>query len=113
MKFRPEEELESYWASRDAKFERLAQRLRSEGFVIEHCGGVAPVQIWGKLPNGQRFYFRARYESAELSVGGPDPADTGERNEKVTRWQHYAAGHIEADEAEEVLKELLIKIKMS
>lgn len=36
---------------------------------------AAPVQIEGALPNGEPFYFRARFDGVTLDVGKDDPAD--------------------------------------
>lgn len=44
------------------------------GLKIETLGGAAPVQGWGTY-NGERFYFRYRYNNAQLHVGPPRDDD--------------------------------------
>jgi hypothetical protein len=43
--------------------------------VVAMTCQAAPVQIGGALPNGEPFYFRARFDGVTLDVGKDDPAD--------------------------------------
>lgn len=77
--------------------------LRREGWVAEITCSAAPVQIEGRLPGGQQFYFRARHGDATLAVDGDDPSDIPEweRSER-----HEEASHLPADDGEDIIRRL-------
>jgi hypothetical protein len=77
--------------------------LRQEGWVAEMTCSAAPVQVEGRLPDGRRFYFRARHSEATLAVGGDDPSDVPEweRSER-----HEMASHLPADDGEDIIRRL-------
>lgn len=47
---------------------KLLDRLNSEGFRVEYCGGACPVQIGGWLPTGEYFHFRSRGHQVSLEI---------------------------------------------
>jgi|SRR5919108_1926774 hypothetical protein len=63
------------WKAVDRAWRPVLERLRNEGFDIEERGvGIAfPVQLSGRLPTGESFYFRERSGHVWLGVGGDDP----------------------------------------
>ena len=61
------------------------------------------MQLDGRTPDGQRFYFRSRHEDVLLAIGGDDPVDgpAWEAGE-----QHPAASHLPAKDGHEVIRRL-------
>lgn len=55
-------------------WERAMESLRQDGWTIEMTCPEGPVQLEGRLPTGEPFYFRSRHQHASLGVGGGDPA---------------------------------------
>lgn len=90
----------------DAAWQRLLPELRAEGWHIELTCFAAPIQLEGKVPGGDWFYYRCRWNTCSLSVGGDDPADgavwSGERKVDGA----HAASHLHPDEAVRILLEL-------
>jgi hypothetical protein len=58
------------WKDLEREWEPIVERLRKEGFDVQHFTIAMPVQIIGVLPGGEPFYFRERYGHAYLGVGG-------------------------------------------
>jgi len=91
----------------------LKDRLEAEGFAIrpdpDMFPSMAPIQLEGRLPSGEQFYFRGRGRQCSLSIapseGDPVGAPTWMRD--VSRWEWPKAGSLPAEEAEAVLRELL------
>jgi hypothetical protein len=64
------------WALKhEAEWLAVLTTLEAEGWQAALTCSAAPVQVEGLLPNGERFYFRARHTEACLGVGGADPSD--------------------------------------
>jgi hypothetical protein len=61
-----------WYQEREADWEAFFATLRVEGWTVKHVGLAAPLQLEGRLPNGEAFYFRARRDEVSLGVGG-DP----------------------------------------
>jgi hypothetical protein len=55
-------------------WERAVTALHREGWTAT-VSVPAPVQVFGTLPTGQKYYFRARHTDVSLAIGGDDPAD--------------------------------------
>jgi len=92
------------WAStHEQAWQDVIAVLRREGWTAEMTCSAAPVQIEGRLPGGQPFYFRARHGDAMLAVGGDDPADipAWERSER-----HAMASYLPADDGEHIIRRL-------
>lgn len=79
---------------REAGWQAGLVRLRAEGWQAALTCASAPVQIEGRLPSGERFYFRARHDEVSLSVGGTDPAEVQdwERGERYPGASFLPAG---------------------
>jgi hypothetical protein len=77
--------------------------LQAEGWTAELTCTAAPVQVEGRLPSGDLFYFRARHDEALLAIGGPDPAD-------VAAWEHSerhpGASYLPAQEGLAIIRRL-------
>jgi hypothetical protein len=92
------------WASaHEQAWQNVIAVLRREGWVAEVTCSAAPVQIDGRLPGGQPFYFRARHGEATLAVGGDNPSDipNWERSER-----HEMASHLPPDDGEDIIRRL-------
>jgi hypothetical protein len=63
----------------------------------------APVQIWGTLPSGEKFYFRARHDEVSLAVGGEDPADGAPWRRVVTYGSGSDASYLSAEDGVPIL----------
>jgi hypothetical protein len=61
------------WAH-EACWQELVEALRADGWQAELTCLAAPVQLEGRLPSGELFYFRSRHNDVTLSVGGDDPS---------------------------------------
>lgn len=75
--------------------------------TITSLEGSAPVQGDGTLPDGKAFYFRARYESWEFSVGATDDEaidGTGWSWEEPYGDRIFAAGYMDEDEARAIIE---------
>ena len=40
------------------------------GIKLDYFGGYAPIQAWGEV-EGQKFYFRARWDEWQFEIGKP------------------------------------------
>lgn len=87
----------------DAVWRPLLARLRAQGFEVEVTAYAAPVQLEGRVPSGPRFYYRCRWETCTLGVGGDDPADVAEWEGERFLEGEYSAGHLAPAEAVRVL----------
>ena len=60
-------------------FEEVRRTLEAVGWTFTSPpGGAAPVQAWGRLPGGEAFYLRCRWDVCRLDVRAdidPDSAD--------------------------------------
>ncbi len=66
---------------------------------IAWLGGNCPVQAEGQI-NGKEFYFRARYNSWSLRIGGSDVVMNPEwSHEEDYGYSPFAAGWMTEDEA--------------
>lgn len=95
---------ESGWAyTHAAQWRAGLAALAAAGWQAELTCLAAPVQVEGRLPTGEPFYFRARHGEACLGAGGPDPAD-------IPEWErcraHPDAGHLPAGDGLAVIREL-------
>jgi hypothetical protein len=64
------------------------------------------VQVEGRLPSGERFYFRARHTDVSLGIGGGDPADIPEWEESES---HREASWLPAAEGEAIIRRLAFR----
>jgi hypothetical protein len=92
------------WALKhEAEWLAALAALETEGWHGALTCSAAPVQIEGQLPNGERFYFRARHTDACLGVGGADPSD-------VPAWEqcepHPDASYLPAHDGVAILHRL-------
>ncbi|SCL50284.1 hypothetical protein [Micromonospora chersina] len=85
---------------------RLAATLRSEGWEAQVTCEAAPVQVEGRLPSGERFYFRARHSDVSLGIGGEDPADIPEWEESES---HEEASWLPATDGEAIIRRLALR----
>lgn len=61
--------LRPYFDERRRSFERVRGELESRGWeLMRPPEGVAPVQAWGRLPSGEAFYLRCRWDECRLDV---------------------------------------------
>lgn len=63
-------------AERKPRLEQAKAQLAAAGYDATITCPACPIQIEGRLPSGERFYFRARWDRAHLEVGGKDDADS-------------------------------------
>ncbi|MEU4704365.1 hypothetical protein [Nonomuraea dietziae] len=90
----------------DAAWQRLLSDLRSWGWEIEITGFAAPIQLEGALPSGDRFYYRCRWDTCSLDIGGDDPAAVADwTHEQIVEGDH-AASYLRPDEAVRILLDL-------
>ncbi|WP_223874292.1 hypothetical protein [Salinispora mooreana] len=86
-----------------ASWLQLAATLRTEGWEAQVTCSAAPVQVAGSLPNGERFYFRARHSDVSLGIGGDDPAD-------IPKWEdsesHQEASYLPAADGGAIIRRL-------
>ncbi|MEW2472247.1 hypothetical protein AB0875_00505 [Micromonospora gifhornensis] len=82
---------------------QLAANLRAEGWAAQVTCSAAPVQAEGFLPNGERFYFRARHSDVSLGIGGDDPADIPEWEDSES---HQEASYLPAADGEAIIRRL-------
>jgi hypothetical protein len=50
-------------------------QLNDVGDRADLTCSAAPVQVEGRLPGGEKYYFRARHGEVCLAVGGVDPSN--------------------------------------
>lgn len=65
-----------WYRDREAEWETVFVTLRAEGWTVNHTGLAAPLQLEGRLPSGEAFYFRSRHDEVSLRIGGEDPSDS-------------------------------------
>ncbi|MEV0820593.1 hypothetical protein [Nonomuraea rubra] len=90
----------------DAAWARLLPELRSRGWEIDVTCFAAPVQLEGAVPEGDRFYYRCRWDTCSLDVGGDDPSAVGDWVGEQSLEGEYAASYLHPDEAVRILLEL-------
>jgi len=99
--------------SRQRREREVARRLTRDGFrAVTFYTTACPVQLEGRLPSGEAFYFRARGTSARLDLGvkGGTPESACGRpvwTKRVTRWEWPQAGWLEPVACEALVRELL------
>jgi hypothetical protein len=107
--------LREYLLQRSRELEAVCQELTDQGFEARITTTAVPIQIVGKLPDGDFFYFRARGSSARLAAWpniesfddlSPDLFFSPPREAKVERWEWPDAGWLEASEVREAFHEL-------
>jgi hypothetical protein len=96
----------AYVQEADAAWRRLLPELRSAGWEVEVTGHAAPVQLEGKVPSGDRFYYRCRWDTCSLDIGGDDPADSPEWTGEQVIDGEYAASHLNPEDAVRILLDL-------
>jgi RimJ/RimL family protein N-acetyltransferase len=85
------------------------ERLRSEGWRIERDDpGDSPVQFEGRLPTGERFWFRAEDDSVRLAVSGEGPAGRAPRQHDLKRQD---ASHLSGPEGLALIRELQARFR--
>ena len=78
---------------------------------IEHIGGMCPMQAEGTMPDGKRFYFRARWKHWTFGVHESDPVGVSagmiEGFRLCAPWGNgpYEAGYMPDDVAEAIIAE--------
>ncbi|MGW6501237.1 hypothetical protein [Nonomuraea angiospora] len=90
----------------DAAWQRLLPELRSQGWTIEITGFAAPIQLEGALPSGDRFYYRCRWDTCSLDIGGDDPAALANWTREQIVEGEYAASYLHPDKAVRILLDL-------
>jgi len=85
----------------------VAGALRLHGCEATVTTYAAPVQMEGRLPSGELFYFRARRNTCSLAVGGVDPADVPAWRAEVELPGDFTATWLEADEGKRIFAELV------
>jgi len=105
---------------RAAELEGLVDRLDEVAELTVPTVAV-PVQLEGRLKSGELFYFRARGESASLSLwrgaAGLDDVLSEDRYRdpdayaEARRWDWPEAGWLEIDDVADVFRELLVSAR--
>ncbi|OXM73752.1 MULTISPECIES: hypothetical protein [Amycolatopsis] len=96
------------WRQHVEGWRRLLAELEAEGWQATLTSPAAPVQLEGRLPEGERFYFRARHAHVLLSVGGDDPADVGAWEGEVP---FEGASYLAAEDGAPVIRLLLARYR--
>lgn len=106
---------------RSDDFAALAARLADVAAEVRVTGDCVPVQLEGKLASGELFYFRARGETASLSLWRGEESVSAVSKKRywqpdgyaeVARWAWPEAGWLEAGEVEAVFRELLQEVRV-
>lgn len=87
----------------DAAWRRLLPELRSQGWEFKMAGYAAPIQLEGRVPSGDPFYYRCRWDTCSLGIGGDDPADIPEWTGEHTVDGEYTASYLHPDDAVRIL----------
>jgi hypothetical protein len=105
-------------AKRHRDFEEMLARLRADSYHISYSTDAVPVQIQGRLPTGEGFYFRSRWDTARPDVWDdwtPTPNNVGEErfrhpdwsgSYRDASWEMFEAGWLEAEDAEAIVRSL-------
>lgn len=66
-----------FFRAHERAYERLGEELRTEGYLIDQLQdtGTMLIQISGRLPTGEMFFFHGRRSTLSLSVGKPDAVE--------------------------------------
>ena len=72
----PVNERTQQYRNREAEWETVFVLLRTEGWTVKNTGLAAPLQLEGRLPSGEAFYFRPRHDEVSMGIGGEDPCDS-------------------------------------
>lgn len=96
------------WAvERHAEWEVVSEALTERGWTVEITCPAAPVQVEGRLPCGEAYYFRARWNEAEMSVGGDDPIDAYHwQGSEVVPGSNYEASYLSGPQGQQLLLRL-------
>ncbi|MEQ4209888.1 hypothetical protein [Actinopolymorpha sp. B9G3] len=88
-----------------AAWRRLLPQLRAQGWEVELTCATAPVQLEGRVPTGETFYYRCRWQtcSLDMCVSGDSPDWEGEVD---VDGGEFAASWLEPDEAVRILLQL-------
>ena len=100
--------------ARSRREKEVVRRLFRDGFKgVSFYTSACPVQLEGRLPTGEAFYFRARGTAARLDIGtkGGTPEAACKApvwSMRVERWEWPHAGWLEPVASEALLRELLV-----
>ena len=87
----PMTEPSQWYRKHGDEWEAALVTLRAEGWTVKHTGLAAPLQLEGRLPTGEVFYFRARHDEVSLGWAGMIPPTfqigKGERHTAPTKTQ--------------------------
>jgi hypothetical protein len=64
------------------------------------------VQLEGTEPTGEPFYFRCRWDTCALGIGGEDPAAAPAWEDEVTLEDGISASHLPPGDAVQILLRL-------
>ena len=84
---------------KEATWRRVLGELRDEGWEVALDGTAAPVALDGRLPSGESFYLRCRWNVCSFDV---DDVEVGE----VELEGEFSASYILPDDAVAVLRRL-------
>jgi len=95
------------------EYDTLLEQFRKEGFEVSLTSPSAPVQLEGRLPTGEAFYFRSRHDTARLSLA-PHDSDpvvhpTWEATFSDPAWEMFQAGALRPRETDAIFRELLAR----
>jgi hypothetical protein len=81
----------------DATWRRLLLELRAQGWEVELTCPAAPVQLEGRVPTGEAFYYRCRHNTCSLELGVTDESQDWEGELDVDG--EFTASHLDPDQA--------------
>lgn len=95
------------WVEYEAHWRTALEALRTDGWTVEMVTSAGPVQLEGRVPSGERFYFRARGTRVLLAVGGDDPGDAAPWEQEVSYGADpFAASYLPGEVALGILRTL-------
>jgi hypothetical protein len=87
-----------------AAWQPLLAELSAQGWEVELTCSAAPVQLEGRVPTGETFYYRCRHNTCSLELGVTDESSDWEGELAVDG--EFAASYLDPDEAVRILLRL-------
>jgi hypothetical protein len=85
-------------------------QLNRSGWDARLLGMGGPIQVEGRVPSGENFYFRARFDEILLSIGGEDPSDSAPWEAVLSYGEDpFGASYLSASEGIHILVALYDK----
>jgi hypothetical protein len=100
------------WDEVSQRWEPLLNTFRSEGYEIAVSSVAFPLQVAGRLPSGEPFYFRERSGRCFLGVGGSEPDERPiKRIERIVPTDRGNPTFLEPHDAAQTLRAMLALLR--